>query len=40
VLAGVPLGDSFAEFEDALLLCATEVHSAADVDRLAEALTA
>jgi glycine dehydrogenase subunit 1 len=40
VLAGVPLGDSFPEFEDALLLCATEVHSAADVDRLAEALTA
>ena len=39
VLAGVPLGDSFPEFEDALLLCATEVHSAADVDRLAEALT-
>src|SRR5262245_34791985 len=40
VLAGVPLGDSFSELEDALLLCATEVHSAADVDRLAEALAA
>ncbi|MBI2962922.1 MAG: aminomethyl-transferring glycine dehydrogenase subunit GcvPA [Deltaproteobacteria bacterium] len=40
VLAGVPLGDWFAELEDALLVCATEVHSAADVDRLAEALAA
>ncbi len=40
VLAGVTLGDSFPELEDALLVCATEVHSAADLDRLAEALAA
>jgi glycine dehydrogenase subunit 1 len=40
VLAGVTLGDSFPELEDALLVCATEVHSAADLDRLAEALEA
>src|SRR5262249_43521748 len=38
VLAGVPLGDWYPELEDALLVCATEVHSADDVDRLVEAL--
>lgn len=38
VVAGVPLGDWFPSLEDALLVCATEVHSAADVERLAEAL--
>jgi glycine cleavage system P protein (glycine dehydrogenase) subunit 1 len=38
VLAGVALGDWFPDFEDALLLCATEVHAAEDIERLAEAL--
>ncbi len=38
VLAGVPLGDGYPELEDALLVCATEVHSADDVDRLVGAL--
>jgi glycine dehydrogenase subunit 1 len=38
VLAGVPLGQWFPALEDALLVCATEVHSADDIDRLAEAL--
>jgi glycine dehydrogenase subunit 1 len=40
VLAGVPLGDWYPELEDALLLCATEVHSTSDVERLVEALGA
>ncbi len=40
VLAGIPLGDSFPELDDALLVCATEVHSVADLDRLGEALAA
>ena len=40
VLAGVPLGDWYPELDDALLVCATEIHSAADVDRLVEALAA
>jgi len=40
VLAGVPLGEWFPALDDALLVCATEVHSADDVDRLAEALRA
>jgi hypothetical protein len=40
VLAGVPLGDWYPELEDALLVCATEIHSAEDVDRLVEALAA
>ncbi|MFQ5666638.1 MAG: aminomethyl-transferring glycine dehydrogenase subunit GcvPA [Candidatus Binatia bacterium] len=38
VLAGVPLGQWYPEFGDALLLCATEVHDAAAVERLVEAL--
>jgi len=38
VLAGVALGDWYTELEEALLICATEVHSADDVDRLVEAL--
>jgi glycine dehydrogenase subunit 1 len=38
VLAGVPLGQWYPELEDALLVCATEVHSADDIDRMAEAL--
>jgi glycine dehydrogenase subunit 1 len=40
VLAGVPLGQWYPALEDALLVCATEVHSADDIDRLAEALAA
>jgi glycine dehydrogenase subunit 1 len=40
VLAGVLLGQWFPALEDALLLCATEVHSADDIDRMAEALVA
>ncbi len=38
VLAGVPLGDWYPELEDSLLVCATEIHSPGDVERLAEAL--
>ncbi len=38
VLAGVPLGDWYPELEDGLLVCATEIHSPGDVERLAEAL--
>jgi glycine dehydrogenase subunit 1 len=40
VLAGVPLGDWYPDLDDALLVCATEIHSAEDVDRLVEALAA
>jgi glycine cleavage system P protein (glycine dehydrogenase) subunit 1 len=40
VLAGVPLGDWYRDLDDALLVCATEVHSADDVDRLVEVLAA
>ena len=39
LVAGVPLGDSYPELEDALLVCATEVHTVADIERLAEALS-
>ena len=38
VLAGVLLGDAYPALEDSLLLCATEVHTRAEIDRLAEAL--
>lgn len=38
VLAGVPLGDTYPELEDALLVCATEIHGASEIDRLADAL--
>jgi len=38
VLAGVPLGRWYPELADSLLLCVTEVHDAAAVDRLVEAL--
>ncbi|MFI5367227.1 MAG: aminomethyl-transferring glycine dehydrogenase subunit GcvPA [Candidatus Binatia bacterium] len=38
VLAGVPLRRWYPELPDALLLCATEMHDAAALDRLAEAL--
>jgi glycine dehydrogenase subunit 1 len=40
VVAGLPLGDWYPELEDALLLCATEVHDAAALDRLVAALDA
>jgi glycine dehydrogenase subunit 1 len=40
VLAGVPLGPWYPALADALLVCATEVHTPADVDRLVEALAA
>jgi len=39
VLAGVPLGQWYPQLADALLMCATEVHTADDVERLAEALS-
>ncbi|MGH7859331.1 MAG: aminomethyl-transferring glycine dehydrogenase subunit GcvPA [Candidatus Binatia bacterium] len=38
VLAGVPLGEWYPALDDALLVCATELHTASDIDRLAEAL--
>jgi glycine dehydrogenase subunit 1 len=38
VVAGLPLGDWYPELEDALLLCATELHDAAAMERLAAAL--
>jgi glycine dehydrogenase subunit 1 len=40
VLAGLPLGDWYPELEDALLVCATEMHTQADLERLAEELRA
>jgi glycine dehydrogenase subunit 1 len=40
VLAGLPLGDWYPELEDALLLCATELHDEAAMDRLVAALSA
>ena len=40
VLAGVPLETSYPELRDALLVCATEVHTPDDVDALVEALRA
>jgi len=40
VLAGVPLGPWYPALADALLVCATEVHTPADVERLVEALAA
>jgi glycine dehydrogenase subunit 1 len=40
VVAGLPLGDWYPELEDALLICATELHDAAAMDRLVEALGA
>jgi glycine dehydrogenase subunit 1 len=38
VLAGVPLGRWYPELADSLLLCVTEMHDAAAIDRLVEAL--
>jgi glycine dehydrogenase subunit 1 len=40
VLAGVPLEPWYPQLTDALLVCATEVHTPDDVERLAEALAA
>ena len=40
VLAGVPLRRWYPELSDSLLLCVTEVHDSAAVERLAEALGA
>jgi glycine dehydrogenase subunit 1 len=40
VLAGLPLGDWYPELEDSLLVCATEIHSEADLERLARELRA
>jgi glycine dehydrogenase subunit 1 len=34
VVAGLPLGDWYPELEDALLICATELHDTAAMDRL------
>ena len=39
VIPGVLLGDGYPDYEDALLICATEVHSPEAVDRLVEALS-
>ena len=39
VLAGIPLERWYPDLSDALLLCVTELHDAAAVDRLVEALT-
>jgi glycine dehydrogenase subunit 1 len=38
VVAGLPLGDWYPELEDALLICATELHDTAAMDRLLAAL--
>ncbi len=38
VLAGVPLGTWYDDLDDVLLVCATEIHSDAAVDKLVEAL--
>lgn len=38
ILAGVALGEDYPELGDALLVCATETKSEADLDRYAEAL--
>ena len=40
VLAGVALGEWFPALDDALLVCATEIHSAEHIERLADALAA
>jgi glycine dehydrogenase subunit 1 len=40
VVAGLPLGDWYPELEDALLVCATELHDAAALDRLVTVLDA
>jgi glycine dehydrogenase subunit 1 len=37
-VAGLPLGRFFPDMPNALLVCVTEQHPRADVDRLVEAL--
>jgi len=38
ILAGIPLSRYFPEMSDRLLVCVTEIHSRADIDRLVAAL--
>ena len=38
IVAGVALGEDFPEFGDALLVCATETKTSADIDRFASAM--
>lgn len=38
IVAGLPLGDWYPELEDALLICATELHDTAAMERLVVAL--
>ena len=40
IVAGLPLGDWYPELEDALLICATELHDTVAMDRLVAALDA
>ncbi len=40
IVAGLPLGDAYPDLEDALLVCATELHDEAAMDRLVAALGA
>src|SRR6185436_19589708 len=40
VVAGFPLGDWYPELEDARLICATELHDSAAMDRLVAVLGA
>jgi len=37
IVAGLPLGRFYPELDDCLLVCATDVHRRADIDRLAGA---
>ncbi len=39
IVAGVALGEEYPELGDALLVCATETKSSADIDRFASAMT-
>ena len=38
ILSGVPLGTHYPELENCLLLCATELNTQEEMDRLAEKL--
>lgn len=38
IIAGVALGDDYPEFDDVLLVCATETRTVADIDRFATAM--
>ena len=40
ILAGVPLGTHYPELKNSLLLCATELNTQEEMDRLAEKLEA